>query len=121
MHYASKMFIPNPYIVRVGHKQSSKSIDTMELTEYYSILKRERGILQATWGYSAPVWEMTTVTEKSPNNVTWVLPDYYLRSYWAFSDDADALHFRLSVGEHAQQMFIWPIKTLFTIYEYVDV
>jgi len=123
MHFASKMFISNPYVVRVEYMKGTGA--DMDITEFRKILKKERSLMQATWGYTDPVWEKVSVNEESNPvvvgaNFTWYVPELYLRSYWVFSDDMDALHFRLSVGETAKQMHIWPKNYKFTMIEFID-
>lgn len=123
MHFASKMFIPNPYVVRVEYKKGN-GVD-MDIADFRKILKKVRPLIYATWGYTDPVWEKISNTDDSTPvivgaNFTWRAPDFYLRSYWVFSDELDALQFRLSVGESAQKMQIWPKNTKFTIIEFIN-
>ena len=117
MHFASRMFLDEPYVVRIEHAKGDGNF--MDLTEFRKTLRRQRSIMQATWGYTDPIWEKVSVNDVD-NYFAWYSPDFYLRSYWVFSDELDALQFRLSVGESAKQMFIWPQNTKFTITEFIN-
>jgi hypothetical protein len=122
IHIKSQMFLPAPYVVRVDHKHHNSY--ELDLTEFYKLLRRTRTTILATWGYSDPELEVasTEIDEKSSKAWNQLLniidTTTSLRSYWVFTDEVDALQFRLGLPEVATQVFMWPYKKVFTIYEY---
>jgi hypothetical protein len=122
----SKIFFPNPYVVRLDHEETGAT--TMSVS-YRSALKIARKNLGGTWGCSQPEYEViqkispvdfTALT--SANQLTAIFTgsgDGKYRSYWCFADEMDALQFRLSVECPAIQVFMWPDRW-FTVTEITD-
>jgi hypothetical protein len=120
LHIKTPMFLHNPYVVRVVHTDSTP--DNIKLVEFMQYRKKAKQEITSTWGYSDPTFEII----KSDNaetltlfghTVTYNSPIQRCHSYWVFTDEADALQFRLTAGESIK-MHMWPKKILFTIYEY---
>lgn len=96
---------------------------------YRSALKIARSNIGGTWGCSQPEYEI--IRKISPVDFTALSPanqlnaifagvgDGKYRSYWCFSDEMDALQFRLSIGTPAIQVFMWP-DLWFTVTEITD-
>lgn len=108
-------FIRNPYVVRVDHG------DTADLLNFRKLLRLAKNNT-ATWGYSNPEMEYLNPKEtaSTPNVFNFSFPTLLYRSYWIFSDDTDALSFRLSAGENAKQVYMWPKSVKFTITEFLE-
>lgn len=122
LHIRVKNFIPKPYVVRIDHAEMS--MDNLTLSEFRSILTRSKKIFGDTWGYSNPEMEVLDTDKEEKlalGNYTALFNsrDFVYRSYWLFADNMDALQFRLSVGEKATQVYIWPQQIKFTITEFL--
>lgn len=120
LHIRSPMFLHNPYVVRVAHPDSTQM--DMKLAEFMQFRKKAKQEIKATWGYSDPTFEIvkTNNTETLTlfgHTVVYNAPIEKCHSYWVFTDEADALQFRLTAGESIH-MHMWPKRILFTIYEY---
>lgn len=103
----SKINVSRPYVVMV-------EFDGNPDTEDFKFKKFLRGLTKSfgsTWGYSSINQEYTG---RDKHNV----PVYKYRGYVFFSDEVDALSFRLKYGQKAQQVLIWPKTVTFTIYDY---
>lgn len=101
------MILPNPYMVRFDHPSDC------DISEFRETLKRTRNVMCESWGYSDPAPEGDYETfGKAGTPVS--------RSYWVFTNDMDALHFRLTIGERARRVTIWPVSRKFTIYEFSE-
>ena len=125
MHFQSRMFLSNPYVVRIKHPGSTHvDMKLNDFIKYRTIAKKQ---VTATWGYSDPVFEVVkSVHEPAISllghnlfgpNAAFIVPIEECHSYWVFTDESDALQFRLSAGESVH-MHMWPSKIKFTIYEY---
>jgi hypothetical protein len=120
LHIASKLFIANPYVIAVDHKGSTPT--SSDLAEFRHMLKTSKATITDTWGYAPPVWE----TIKSRGATLQIYPNFSIqtdvmvfRSYWAFTNTEDALQFRLTHGDIAKQVFMWPVSKKFTITEFM--
>ena len=125
IHIASRMFLTDPYVVRVKHPESV-SYDNQNLTEFRKLLKTAKSQITDTWGYSNPVFE-TIKSDHEPGmavngiqTTQWFMPLKECHSYWVFTNEMDALQFRLTVGENAIQMHMWPNNIQYTITEYFE-
>jgi hypothetical protein len=116
----SKIIVPDPYVVRIDHEFTAE--DSSAFLRFPK-LARER--VFGTWGHTKPVTE-TVMLKDNPapagsiqslfqNNV-----EFRVRSYWFFEDKMDATAFRLSIGEKALHVHMWPQTLKFTVYEVVD-
>lgn len=86
--------------------------------EYRDTCRYCRNNLTYTWGYSAP----TTIYGGVTTNVStygYVFADTIMQSYWCFSNELDVTQFML-IAPPTARAHIWPSKTVFTIYEFVD-
>ena len=132
LHTNTKIFFPNPYMVRVEFP----IVPAEEANaEYRKILRYAYKSLKGTWGYSTLEFE-TWQTEPqdpepdpAPTPVT-VLANIIsapynpghmsvLRGYICFEEEIDALQFRLSLSAKSRQVTMWP-KREFTIHEVVE-
>ena len=122
LHIASRMFLTDPYVVRVRHPESV-SYESQNLSEFRRLLKTAKLMIRDTWGYSNPVFEIIKTDGEEFTmfgNVLFNVPITECHSYWVFTNELDALQFRLMVGENAIQMHMWPNNIKYTITEYVD-
>ena len=124
LHISSRMFLKDPYVVRVTHPESPNESD-MNLGEFRKMLRTAKLTIADTWGYSNPAFEVTKSDTQqmlvNGNTRVWHMPvTFECHSYWVFTNELDALHFRLSVGENALQMHMWPTKIKYTITEYYN-
>lgn len=119
IHTASKMFLTNPYVVRVKHPESV-SPDNQNLSVFRNLLKAAKLTINDTWGYTNPTFEIikTNGDEISLGYLTYKLPVSVFHSYWVFTNELDALQFRLTAGENASRVHMWPTKLKYTIVEY---
>ena len=120
LHIASRMFLSNPYVVRVKHPESV-SHENIKLGEFRKMLKTAKTQITDTWGYSNPEFEIVKTAGEILvlfGSVSVDMPVSECHSYWVFTNEMDALQFRLSVGENALQMHMWPTNIKYTIYEY---
>jgi hypothetical protein len=120
IHIKSRMFLHNPYVVRVTHTDCTHA--NMNLAEFMKFRKKAKQEIKATWGYTDPAVETVKTNNTETLNIfghisTYNVPIEKCHSYWVFTDEADALQFRLTAGESIN-MHMWPHKILFTIYEY---
>ena len=124
LHIASKMFLKDPYIVRIVHPEST--MVNLDLSKFRQLLKTAKSIIGDSWGYSNPEFEViktvesTVVTSAGVSSFSFSVPEYECHSYWVFTNEMDALQFRLTAGDNAKQMHIWPKKIKFTITEYYN-
>ena len=126
IHTQSKIFFPNPTVVRLDHTIEGVSIgDASQTNGYMTTLKMARKRILGTWGYSPPMIE--AIPHPAPqliNGVPHVTIDMLFgdqsrhRSYWCFEDEMDALQFKIAAGDNSHTVSMWPNKVLFTIYEY---
>jgi len=127
----SKIFFPNPYMVRV---EFSGEIIEVANAEYRKIIRSAYKLLKGTWGYSALEYETWQIPNKSEpksiqissNPVVTILASLFdsdyitrLRGYICFADEVDALQFRLSLSVQSKQVTMWP-KREFTIHEVIE-
>ena len=125
IHIASRMFLSDPYVVRVRHPESI-SYDNQNLSQFRQLLRTAKLMIRDTWGYSNPVFEIVK-SEHEPGIIVggmtttqWYTPLTECHSYWVFTNEMDALQFRLTVGENALQMHMWPNNIQYTITEYFE-
>lgn len=112
-----KLF-PNPYVVKMVSKQ-------YDITEFIKILQQAKKMFTVeSWAYS-PV---QTVTIININPIPWIVNGHSrpgpkwneeYASYWAFSDEQDALQFRFKFKDSTHAI-IWPSRTRFTIIDYIE-
>ena len=57
IHIASRMFLSDPYVVRVRHPESI-SYDNQNLSQFRQLLRTAKLMIRDTWGYSNPVFEI---------------------------------------------------------------
>jgi hypothetical protein len=130
-HINVPLFITNPYVVRLDHNTATGSFN-IDILEFRKILKIAKTCTTNTWGYSSPEIEHVTIPEESrpvqiipPSAQQYTLnfstEQMIYRSYWVFKDEMDALQFRLTVGETARHVYMWPTNVKFTIQEYTEV
>ena len=124
LHIASRMFLTNPYVIRVKHPESV-SYDNQNLSEFRKLLKTAKSQITDTWGYSNPIFEIVKseweeITVRNQSQLNYSPPVQECHSYWVFTNELDALQFRLSVGENALQMHMWPKNIQYTITEYIE-
>lgn len=119
LHISSSMFLTDPYVVRIKHPESP-SRENMNLSEFRRLLKMAKNSV-SSWGYSNPMHE---VVKSDGETVSFGggycinLPVFECHSYWVFTNELDALQFRLTAGENASQMHMWPTRIKYTIMEY---
>lgn len=124
MHLNSRMFLKNPYVVRVKHPESI--MGNLDLGKFRQTLRVAKLMIRDTWGYSSPEFEITKTNESSIVAVngqpgfSWSMPVYECHSYWVFSNETDALQFRLTIGDNATQVHMWAHNIKFTITEYFE-
>lgn len=137
LHTNTKIFFPNPHVIRLEHEDDSGMTGYIPLS-FKKILKDVRNTFSGTWGYCHPEQEMVRVKNDfnqphppgSPQHNNGVPqhiqiaslfnPDWNFisRSYWCFESELDALQFRLMAGK-TLKMRMWPTR-LFTIYEITE-
>jgi hypothetical protein len=120
-HINSRMFISNPYVIRVTHPECT-SPENMRLGEFRKMLKTAKSQITDTGGYSNPEFEIikSNITTNISLQKFWDAPSVQCHSYWVFTNELDALQFTLSVGENALKMHIWPTNVKYTITEYIE-
>jgi hypothetical protein len=109
IHTASKIFFPNPIVVRLDFTEVAADMAGVELLK---IRKRAYKLIYGTWGHSGLEYDSFMGSDGSYNS--------YARAYFCFSDEMDALQFRLTVDSRAIQVKMWPKSITFTIHEYTD-
>ena len=124
LHIASRMFLSDPYVVRVKHPESV-SYENQNLTEFRRLLRTAKLMIRDTWGYSNPQFEIIksdSIQAVAFNGqvIPWLNPVSECHSYWIFTNEMDALQFRLTIGENALQMHMWPKNIKYTITEYYN-
>jgi hypothetical protein len=135
LHTNSKIFFPNPYMVRVEFPETAIEVAH---AEYRKIIRSAYKLLQGTWGYcplELETWQ-TGVEHDRPANPNFnplaglppsqILASLFetnyvsaLRGYVCFAEEMDALQFRLTISSKARQVLMWPKKE-FTIHEVVE-
>jgi hypothetical protein len=101
-----KIPFDNPYVVRLSHDGATSLESTRS---HQKIISRARKLIQGTWGYCSPEYEMVEIGKEQTSI-----------SYWCFQDELDALQFRLMADEKAIRVSMWPENRLFTIFEVVE-
>ena len=124
MYFASRMFLKDPYVVRVVHPESPTP-SNVNLGEFRKMLKVAKSQITDTWGYSNPRFETiksdaVQAVAFNGQQMNWLNPIDRCHSYWVFTNEMDALQFRLTVGDNAMQMHMWPQSVRFTITEYYN-
>ena len=117
LHTSSKIFFPNPYVVRLDYENTSME-DAQ--ASYRKTMRNAYRLFSSTWGYSTLEYEGAHMDDTITLNG---LPTFsfitYIRGYACFSDELDALQFRLSLPNNAIQVRMWPKNRLFTIHEFL--
>jgi len=117
IHQNSKLLIIDPYVVRLKHSDGHIGLD---YSAFRKTLKLAKEMCLKTWAYSNPEYEERALSKEEANTLglfagmNWHTE---LASYWAFTDREDALQFRLTLGESAKQVHIWPSNIAYTIFE----
>ena len=117
-HINSTMFLQDPYIVRIDHSPPEMFYGQYSIAEFRKTLKVAKTLIHGTWGYTTPDYEVLSSPEITSSN--YFPPTFQLRSYWVFDDELDATQFRLTVGNDAIRVYMWPAGNKFTITEYID-
>lgn len=125
-----KIPFDNPYVVRLSHDGATSLESTRS---HQKIISRARKLIQGTWGYCSPEYEMVVIGKEQTSIRTHSNPtlshllslfssdcEQIFRSYWCFQDELDALQFRLMTDEKAIRVSMWPENRLFTIFEVVE-
>lgn len=127
LHVATKLFIKNPYMICVDHEQTEYS-GHVNLHGFRRQLKHTKSIMNATWGYTSPEWK--TIESPPPSGpLINVLKGCHIAnpfainmrliSYWAFSDEQDALQFLLGQNSESKRIYMWPSNLKFNITEFL--
>lgn len=135
LHSRTKIFFPNPYVLRLEYPLVSPEQAT---AEYWKLTRQAWKLLEGTWGYSQLQQEQIKIKDEFKDNALQVSThfagmtpiqqiavlfnsDYQnvLRGYLCFSDKLDALQFRLMIPTNAIQVSMWP-ERWFTIHEIVE-
>lgn len=130
LHTNSKIFFPDPYVVRVEY--DGNLFDNETDARYRKLLRQTYKLIKGTWGHSPLVFETLQNSENDPSVVPAPLTQQQImtaifssdyrsvkRGYLCFEDELDALQFRLSIDVTAIQVVMWPKQTSFTIHELV--
>lgn len=136
LHTRTKIFFPNPYVVRVEYPVEMMA--EKAASEYRKVTRKAYRLITGTWGYCHLEPELVKVKDEfnhptppgpsyfsglAPGVVIASLfdPDYQhrIRGYLCFADELDALQFRLTVSETAVHVLMWP-ERWFTIHEVVE-
>ena len=130
LHSRTKIFFPNPYVVRIQYINLTGAIDN-----YRKIIKNTYNLIKGTWGYSTLEDESVEIKDAnesvltsykvSMNNQTlgafWGVSSFMVkRGYICFKDEIDAMQFRLMIDANAIRVNMWPVKW-FTIHEYIEI
>lgn len=127
LHTRSKIFFPNPYVVRVEYERDMPMTDSE--ADYRKLTRRAYKLISGTWGYSSLEYEELKTGKDDPvgpivigNPGIVFISDFGVvsRGYACFKDEDDALQFRLMNGAKAIRVHMWPAKRLFTIHEMVE-
>jgi hypothetical protein len=136
LHSRSKIFFPNPHVVRVDY---SGRPDAVVDAEYRKLTRTAYKLLQGTWGWSPLGHEHIQVKNDHGHlyppgprhfdgmSQTKMLdslfnPDWQIvrRGYVCFKDELDLLQFRLTIDTKSIRVVMWPENTEFTIHEVVE-
>ena len=119
LHSRSKIFFPDPYVVRVEYGEGYDEISSE--ADYRKVNRNAYKLIQGTWGYSTLRLELTNdpldIQSNGMSYQDWI---YRRRAYLCFKDEMDALQFRLTIEARAIQVVMWPKNTVFTIHEIVE-
>jgi len=138
LHSRSKIFFPNPYVVRVEYL--SNQPEYVIEADYRRVTRRAYKLIQGTWGYSPLDTDVIQIKNDhghtsppgsnhfngmSQHQIMTSLfdPDWQTvyRGYCCFKDELDALQFRLSIDTRAIQVVMWPKNIVFTIHEVMEI
>lgn len=136
LHTNSKIFFPNPYVVRVDFGAQCQ-LDRAE-SEYRKLTRKAYRNIKGTWGYSNVMSEHVKIKDDHKHSappgpgyftgmhtnlvIAAIMdPDYQSenRAYICFKDEEDALQFRLTVDVPLLHVLMWP-ERLFMIHEVVE-
>lgn len=124
LHVGSKVFIKDPYVVKLVHPEST--VGNVNMAEFRRILRQVKGVVGDTWGYSNPEDEVISMSKEDAakfnvgNFQLYSMYNFVYCSYWVFKDQVDALQFLLVAGNNASHVHIWPSSRTFAITEFVD-
>ena len=121
----TKIFFPNPHVVRLDYEDAS--IIEAEAA-FRKIIRSAYRLIEGTWGYSelryefvgmkagdfSPTIVFNGISHSSFNETT-----HMPRGYLCFENELDALQFRLSISTKAFHVKLWP-ACWFTIHEVVE-
>lgn len=120
IHTKSKIFFPNPYVVRVQFPPNMNYDDAER--KFGIFCRRTYREITGTWGHSKLEIEQIGGLEEvilSGATVLTLAPNLVLRGYFVFKDEMDALQFMLSIDADFLQVNIWP-ERWFTIHENIE-
>lgn len=117
IHTNSKIFFPDPYIVRIEYPDQTEESCS---SEFIKMRRKTYKLIRGTWGHTNLETEMIG----NPNDtriyssVTPMGNFFMPRAYFCFQGEMDVLQFRLSINTRAIQVHMWPSTLKFTIHEY---
>lgn len=139
LHAHTKIFFPNPYVVRVTYGEGLVVNDDLFQRDWTALMRKTYKLVTSTWGHSTLEYEQTRVRVKNETTPpVWLSPqhvapkqvwtpsissildseyEYFLRGYVCFQDELDALQFRLALSATAVQVKMWPSGRYFRIHE----
>lgn len=123
IHSGSKIFFPDPYVVRVEYAIPGDYSEDMR--NFQKLTRATYKLIKGTWGYCMPEEEQVDGFSKldKSGQLSFSFNENYkqmLRGYFAFKEEMDALQFRLSIDVTSVRVNIWPYR-YFTIHEYIEV
>jgi len=135
LHSRTKIFFPNPYVFRLEYPLLNSD---EAMAEYIKLTRQAYKLLKGTWGYCQLQEEQVKIKDEFKHTAQLISShfaglspilqiaalfnsDYQrvLRGYICFSDELDALQFRLSISTNAIQVSMWP-ERWFTIHEVAE-
>jgi hypothetical protein len=112
-----KIFFENPYVLRIEFPAKCSYAEAV--MEFGRLHRRAYKLIEGTWGYSK-----VNAEEIRAFNMDDLFnaddPHTRYRGYLCFSDEEDALYFRLSISDKAQRVMLWPGDITFTIHEVIE-
>jgi len=136
LHTRVKVPFANPYVVRVQYE--SDVTEEAAHAMFRKTMRTAYRLIEGSWGYSSLEYEEVKVKDEfnhpappGPGHFAGMHqqvqiaslfnPDYQrrLRAYIVFTDELDALQFRLSIDTNSVQVKMWP-QRWFTIHEVVE-
>lgn len=122
IHSGSKIFFPDPYVVRVEYPIPGDYSEDMR--NFQKLARTTYKLIKGTWGYCMPEEEQVDGFSKLDKHgqLSFAFNEHYrqmLRGYFAFKEEMDALQFRLSISVTSVRVNMWPHRK-FTIHEYTE-